>query len=100
MDGAVTEARFLIGMAVVVRVAQHEHAAHLTSLIEQSGDHVAILPHDEVPHRAHALGEYRGAKPRRKLDRRIAARHCARLVLAAGERGRGGQCESERQRPA
>ena len=46
-----------VGVAVLVRVAEREHAAGLSSLIEQTDEHVSILAHRNVAHRAGALGE-------------------------------------------
>ena len=45
VDAALAETRLEIGVAIVIRVAQHQHAADLSSLVQHADDHVAVLAH-------------------------------------------------------
>ena len=48
MHAALAELLGVIGVTVLVRVAQHEHAAGLAALVEHADDDVAVLAHDEM----------------------------------------------------
>ena len=74
-------------MAVLVAVAQHEHAAGFAPLVENADDDVAVLAHDEMARRTGAVGEDRRAETRRQLDGRVTAarrRGGRRFLCTAG----------------
>src|SRR5678809_1480346 len=71
-----------------------ENAPREAALIQNSGDHVTVAAHDDVPHRTGALGEHGRTETVGQLEARVTAaggRRHARAAAGAGDE----RCEGD-----